>query len=40
MTIAGGSILYGEGKILFVDEEQVMQGAKAVARKLHEEYYG
>jgi putative selenium metabolism protein SsnA len=40
MTISNGNILYRDGKILFADEERIIQEAKAVARSLHERYYG
>jgi cytosine/adenosine deaminase-related metal-dependent hydrolase len=39
MTVAGGKIVYRDGIVTVVDEEEVMQRARHIARALHERYY-
>jgi len=40
ITMSEGEIIYKDGKVTFVDEEEVFRKAKIVAKKLYERYYG
>lgn len=40
ITISQGEIIYEDGRVTFVDEEEVLEKAKIIAKKLHERYYG
>ena len=39
MTIVDGNILFHDGKITFIDEEEVITKARNVSEKLHKRYY-
>ena len=40
ITMSDGEIIYKDGRVTFVDEEEVLKKAKIIAKKLHERYYG
>jgi putative selenium metabolism protein SsnA len=39
ITISNGKILYRDGKILFINEEETIKKAKQAAKKLHQRYW-
>jgi len=40
LTMAGGEVLYREGRFLKVDEDEILREARRAAKRLHARYYG